>query len=473
LKLLGVGTVGVAGSAAIGCSPTPSAETKKVDVVVVGAGFAGMVAARELVRKGKSVVVLEARDRVGGRVKAGTIAGQTVDVGGMWVGPTQTKLLALIKEFGLNTTPQFVTGKNVEEIAGKKWLAEGEQQDLEPAAQKEFDTVFSELDRLSAQVQLDSPWVSPQAEEFDRITVADWLNANMKHESARSMMHAVVRALYEAEDYQMSFLYFLFYIRSGDSMETLLGVKDAAQAFRIVEGMYGVAERLAGELGKAIAFKTPVRAIVQDSTGVTVRSDQGTWRAERAVVAVPLPLSVRIVYDPPLPAERDALAQHMPMGSVIKWYVAYEKPFWRERGLNGMTLSALPPISASFDATPLAGKPGLLVGFIDSSAVLQWMSRSTADRKKLIVDYLVNLLGSEAANPIDYEDQNWPAEEWSRGCYGASMGPGVMTSLGKVIREPHGRIHWAGTETATKWMGYVEGAIRSGERVTAEVLSKL
>lgn len=449
----------------------PQNQIHQTDVVVVGAGFSGMMAARGLIRSGKKVAVLEARNRVGGRIKAGHIAGRTVDVGGMWVGPTQNRLLELIKEYGLNTTPQYIAGKNVEQIAGKRWLAEGEDVGLDPPAQKEFEMLFAEMDRLSSQIALDAPWEGPRAEEFDHMTVEDWLLAKTKFESVRSLLRANIRSLYQAESFQMSFLYFLFYIRSGDTIEMLFGVKDAAQAFRVSEGLHGLAGKLAIELGNTITLEAPVRTISQNTSGVTVRSDKGEWRAEYSVVAVPLPLSVRIGYDPPLSPERDALAQHMPMGSVIKWYVAYEKPFWRERGWNGYANSALPPMNVCYDATPTEGRPGLLVGFIDSTFALRWTSRSVEDRKKLIIDRLVDLFGPDAALPVDYEDQNWPAEEWSRGCYGASMGPGVMTTVGKVIRQPHGRVYWAGTETSTKWMGYVEGAIRSGDRAAADILA--
>jgi len=473
LKLLGAGGTATLATDLLDASAPPEhVPPLQSDVVVVGAGFAGMIAARSLLRAGKKVIVLEARDRVGGRIKAGKIAGQTVDVGGMWVGPTQTRLLDLIKEYGLHTTPQYMAGKNVEQLAGRRWLAEGEDVAMDPPEQKEFDGVFAELDRLSAEIPLDAPWTAPRAEEFDRMTAEDWLVANTKLESVRSFLRAGLRDIYQAETYQMSFLYLLFYIRSGDTMETLFGEKDAAQAFRVVEGLHGVAGKLASELGSAILLETPVRAIAQGPKGVTVHSDKQQWFADHCVVAVPLPLSVRIAYDPPLSPERDALAQHMPMGSVIKWYVAYEKPFWRERGWNGMTNSALPPIAVSFDATPAEGKPGLLAGFIDSPWSLRWTSRPVSDRKKLVVDHLVDLFGPDAAHPIDYEDQNWPAEVWSRGCYGAYMGPGVMTTVGKSIREPQGRVYWAGTETSTKWMGYVEGAIRSGERAAAEVLAR-
>jgi monoamine oxidase len=224
-------------------------------------------------------------------------------------------------------------------------------------------------------------------------------------------------------------------------------------------------------LGQTIVLQAPVSAISQDTGGVTMKSHQGDWRADYAIVAVPLPLSVRMTYLPALLPERDILAQHMPMGSVIKYWVAYEKPFWRERGLNGITFSDAPPTTGFADASPPEG-PGFLVGFIEAHNALKWTGRPIEERKKLIVDRVVSFLGPEAANPIDYEDQDWPTDPWSRGCFGAYMGPGVMTTVGKVIRQPHGRIHWAGTETSTKWMGYIEGAIRSGDRAAEEVLAK-
>jgi monoamine oxidase len=232
-----------------------------------------------------------------------------------------------------------------------------------------------------------------------------------------------------------------------------------------------VTVRLAEEIGNAIVLEAPVSKIAQDAEGVTVISEKGEWRGDSAIVAVPLPLSVRIQYSPPLSPERDLLAQHMPMGSVIKCWVAYEKQFWRDKGLNGLVWSDVPPSDAFCDATPPEGAPGFLVGFIDAHNAVKWTGRPMEERKKAIVDQLIAFFGPDAAHPLDYEDQDWPADPWSRGCYSVTMGPGVMTTMGRSIRQPHGRVCWAGTETSEKWMGYAEGAIRSGERAAQEVLA--
>ena len=474
LRLLGVGATALVAAEDLHSSVSRESAAPQAQVVVVGAGFAGLSAARSLNRQSKKVVVLEARDRVGGRVKAAKIAGRLIDAGGMWVGPSQTRLLETIKEYDLHTVPQFETGINIAEFGGKRLTASGDAIGFDPQTQEEYDRIIRDLTRLSDQVPLEAPWSMPRAEEYDQITADDWFLSQTKNSVILGFLRAFVRAIFTADPYQISFLYFLFYLRSGDNYDTLYGFENAAQAWTVKETMHQVAVRVAEELENVIVLNAPVRSISQDSTGVLVTSDAGNWRCDYAIVAVPLPLSVRIAYKPVLPPQRDILAQHMPMGSVIKYWVAYEKPFWREHGLNGMLQSDQPPSEfISGDFTPSEGRPGLLAGFMEAHNSMAWTGRSTEERKKVVVERLISFLGPEAASPIDYEDQDWPADPWSRGCYGPSMAPGIMTTVGKVIREPHGRIHWAGTEMATKWTGYIDGAIRSGERAAAEVLARL
>jgi monoamine oxidase len=474
LKLLGAGATALAATNELHSATSLQSTAVQTETIIVGAGFAGLSAARALIRQGRKVVVLEARDRVGGRVKAAKIAGCLIDAGGMWVGPTQTRLLDLIKEYDLHTVPQFETGTNIAEFGGKRLTAQGEAIGFDPQTQQEYDRIIHDMTRLSDQVPLDAPWSMAGAEEYDHMTADDWFLSQTKNNAILGFLRGFVRGIFTADAYQISFLYFLFYLRSGDNYDTLYGFENAAQAWTVKETMHHVAVRMAAELGNAIMLNAPVRSISQDGSGVTVTSDVGKWRCAYAIVAVPIPLSARISYEPLLPPQRDILAQHMPMGSVIKYWIAYDKPFWRERGLNGMLQSDEPPSEfISGDFTPSEGHPGLLAGFMEAHNSMAWTGRSMEERKRVVVERLISFLGPEAAKPIDYEDQDWPADPWSRGCYGPSMAPGIMTTVGKVIREPHVRIHWAGTETSSRWTGYIDGAIRSGDRAAEEVLARL
>ncbi|HVH89556.1 MAG TPA: FAD-dependent oxidoreductase, partial [Terriglobales bacterium] len=377
-------------------------------------------------------------------------------------------------EYGFHTTPQFDKGKAMADLNGKRSYTDADGTGLDAAAQAEYDRIIGELNRLSTQVPLDAPWTTPQAEQLDTMTVQQWVESQTKNRDFIAFLQLSTRTIFTADPYQMSLLYFLFYLHSGDNFEALQGFDEkSAQEFLVKETMHQLAVRVSKELQKALVLEAPVTEISQDENGVTVKSARGDWRASYAIVAVPLPLSVRISYRPALPPERDILAQHMPMGSVIKCLLAYEKPFWRDRGLNGVTWSNAPPTAGFFDISPSDSRIGILGAFIEAHNAISWTGRPMQERKKLMVDRIVSFFGPEAANPIDYEDQDWPSEIWSRGCYGATMAPGMMTTTAKTIRQPFGRIHWAGTETSPRWMGYIDGAIRSGERAADEVQTRL
>jgi monoamine oxidase len=440
-----------------------------VDVAVVGAGFAGMCAARALLAQGRRVVVLDARDRVGGRVKAGRIAGVTVDLGGQWVGARHDRLSALLADYGIPKTDQFLEGRSLVELSGRRFWGPGDEVPLGKATDAAMARALERVARLAAEVPLEDPWNAPKAHAWDRMTVEEWIRSQTRDPGARSMLRLMVEGLYTAEPEQVSLLFFLSYVKSGGRLEDLWNTKDAAQAYVVPGSLHQLAGRLGAELHDVLGLEAPVTSIEQGADGVTVTTTSGSWRAARAIVAVPLPLSARIAYEPALPPARDALAQRSPMGSVIKYFVAYRAPFWRRRGWSGEVTSDRPPTSGFYDASPPDGSVGLLVGFIEGDAALALTGRSSEERRSAVVKRVAELFGPAGADAVDYVDADWPAEAWTRGCYGAFMGPGTLTTLGPSLRAPFGRVQWAGTETSPVWSGYVEGAIRSGERAAREV----
>ncbi|HMO73836.1 MAG TPA: FAD-dependent oxidoreductase [Sphingopyxis sp.] len=440
-----------------------------VDVVIVGAGFAGLTAARALRRAGRTVAVLEADDRVGGRTKPATLDGETIDIGGQWVGPTQTHLLALAADYGVRAVPQYADGDNIIDIAGQRVRYQGEVPMLAPADLQEFAVAVATLEAAAAQVPVPNPWRAPEAAAWDAQTVESWLRANVPGEPARELFRALIRAVMSSEAADVSLLGLLAYMAAAGGLGTLIGTRGGAQDSLFEGSVWQIAARIADELGDAVVLGAPVTRIAQDEAGVTVASDRGLWRARRVIVTAPPALAARIAYSPPLPAQRDGLTQRMPMGSVIKVALAYERPFWREQGLSGLVISDRTEFGPWFDrCTPLT-RGGALVGFFDGAPARRWADRPAAERRARVLDDLALYFGEEARRPVDYVEEVWTLAPHSRGGYVSVPVPGALTGFGPALREPVGRIHWAGTETADAWIGYIDGAIRSGERAAGEV----
>lgn len=466
--LWGVG----AGAAMLSARDTGGAQVgskiRAADVVVVGAGFSGLAAARQLMRDGKSVVVLEARDRVGGRTKPGRIAGHTIDLGGMWVGPTQTRLLALGDEYGASRYLSPIRGKNVTELRGALSQGPRDAPGLDDAATQEFTRIAGEIGDLAATIPLDTPWTAPGARELDGITIGQWFSKATTNVQTLALLNALPSAIVTSDNDSLSLLYFLFYIKSGDDLTTIMSIGDGAQKWLYHGGTHQIARKVAAELDDRVVLNAPVRRIVQNDAGVSVTSDVGEWRAKQVIVAIPPALCERIDFQPILPALRAKLTQRFPMGSTIKFWVAYDRPFWRASGLNGMCLSDTSPTELILDATPDGDAIGLLAGFFEGEHAIKWGQRTQAERRAKVIAEVTRFLGPDGARAIDYVDNDWPSEEWSRGCYGGVATPGTLSLFGEALRRPVGRIHWAGTETSPKWTGYIEGAIRAGERAAAE-----
>lgn len=465
------------------------AETIEADVAIVGAGLAGLTAARRIAGAGATPLVIEARERVGGRLLNHEIGGgKVVEVGGQWIGPTQERIAALAAELGVGTFPTYDQGRHVIEMEGKRATFSGSFTDaslalvrdlskaISPLALADFEQARVRLDRMARQVPLEAPWQAPKARRRDGQTFATWVRRNTRTAAARSLFELATEAVWAAEPADVSLLHILFYTHSGNGFNSLVGTGGGAQQDRFEGGSQRLALLMADELGaERVRLGAPVRRIEHGGDGVVVHAGDGSGgsvsvRAKRAIVAVPPTLAGRIAYDPPLPALRDQLTQRMPQGSVIKTMAIYEEPFWREEELSGQGTSDVGPARVTFDNSPADGTPGVLLGFLEGRFARQWAQRPAAERRETILAGHARLFGERAARPVEFVERVWAEEEWTRGCYGCLMTTGGWTEYGRALREPVGRLHWAGAETATVWNGYMDGAASSGERAAAEVL---
>ena len=463
----------------------PHRHHRRADVVVVGAGFAGLTAARKLARKGKSVIVLEARNRVGGRVENHVLPnGEVSERGGTFIGPTQNHLGHLARELGVRTFNTYDEGNN-RYINGATRLDYSDTSPLgtappDPAYTADLASIVTQLDQMSTTVPVDAPWQASNAPAWDNQSLESWIKTHQINPTFSSTLVPVAtRPIFGAEPGELSLLFTLFYIaasgneKNPGTFERNFDTRDGAQMFRFVGGSQLIAIRMAKQLGRRVILGTPVRRIEQDGGGVRVVSDRVTVHAKQAIVAIPPTLCGRIYYEPKLPVARDQLTQRLPQGTLGKVACVYQKPFWRDDGLTGSVINTGGYISFTVDDSPPGGKPGIIFGFVGGDRAREFFRKPLKKRRKLIVAELVDAFGDQAAHPKDYFETNWSADEWTRGCPVAIPGPGLLLAYGDAIRKPVKRIHWAGTETSTYWNGYMDGAVRSGQRAAAEVLDEL
>ncbi len=442
------------------------------DVVVVGAGASGLRAADDLRRGGARVVVLEARDRVGGRTWSREQDGARFDVGGQWLGPTQRRARALAAELGLALFPTHTAGaKLVETDRVSRFRAPIPLLSVGNSVALASALVRARLARR--RVDPAAPQATPDAAALDARSLADWMDGFMRDPDARGLLTAATRVVFGADPAEISLLYFLFYLSAAGGLLPLIDVKGGAQQDRFVGGAQGLSLGLAARLGDALRLGAPVERLVQDAAGVTVHVGGQvavSVRTRRVVLALPPPLTARIACEPAWPAARASLVDAMPMGATTKCLAFYDRAFWREAGLSGEAVSTRGPIAVTFDNTSADGKVPCLVAFIVGGPARKLRRRAPDERRSEVLAALARLFGPVAAQPTAYIEQDWHDEPWSGGCPVAVFAPGRFAAAADTLRAPVGRIHFAGTETATEWAGYIEGALAAGERVAREVL---
>jgi monoamine oxidase len=440
--------------------------------------LAGLAAARRLVDAGLEVCVLEARDRVGGRTEGGhTADGSPLELGGQWIGPTQNRMYGLVTELGLDTFPTYNSGQHVIVLGGAKSRMDsrrGAVPKLSPFVLADLFQGLTRFTRLASRVPLDAPWTAPRARDLDGQTFETWIRRNLRTGTGRAYFRIVAEAVFSAESSDISALHALFYAHSGTDLEGLISVDRGAQQDRVVGGSIRISEAMAAALGDVVRLSSPVRRIEQDADGARVITSGGeVVSGDHVIVTLPPTLSGRLEYSPALPSWRDQLTQRLPAGSVIKLFAVYDEPFWRADGLTGQAASDVGPVKVTFDNSPPSGGPGILLGFMEANDGREWARRSSVERRAAAIDCFERYFGPKARNVTEYVERDWMAEEFSRGCYGAHFTPGVWTAYGPALREPVGRLHFAGAEHSAVWNGYMEGAVRSGEEVADDVRGEL
>jgi monoamine oxidase len=420
------------------------------DVIVIGAGASGLKAATELVALRRSVIVLEAND-----------------FGGQWVGKGHDVLLAEAKRFGIETYAQYEAGKTVMQLLGKVVQFTGNVPKMPILSLLELARIQKRWDGDGATVPAHAPWEAPKAALWDSMTLDSWIEKNVHTKTARAFARAVPRSAWATDADQISYLWFLDALRSNGGLEYFMAVKDGMLDAKFKGGMQQITQRMADALGDCLILGAPALRIAQNNEDVVVSTPKGDFAARFVIVTAPPAAAARIAYEPHLPSSRDALHQRMPAGAIVKIMIVYTTPFWREDGFSGQVATDDDTLGIVMDDVRDDGA-GVLLAFIDGPHAIELSAVGKDARREKVITSLVRFFGPKAKDFVAYDDNDWTQEPYAHG-YVSTMPPGTLTRYGRALREPCGRIHWAGSETSEEYAGCIEGAMRSGIRAAHEV----
>ncbi|MDQ6615581.1 MAG: FAD-dependent oxidoreductase [Actinomycetota bacterium] len=446
----------------------PDPAPPEADFVVVGAGLAGLTAARLLAEKGCSVLVFEARDRVGGRLLSRMIQdGTTIDLGGQWVGSLHNRLRALASSVGVDIFPAPAHRHATVSMGPRRYKSGGLLPRLPYLPRLDLLQAGVRLSRMIHALPLDSPWTARHAAAMDRKTAASWIKKNLLTAEAREYLRTAIEVTFAFEPEDTSLLGLLFDVRAARSLQDLW---EGAQSGLLAPGAQEVATRMARQLGDRIRLGHPVHSIIQKHERVLVSAGSATISCNAVAVCIPPNLSCRLNFTPSLPPLRQRLLAGLPPGNAIKFVATYRQPVWQRIADNSSTINSQSMIAVTADVTPPNSSTGILVGLAVGSGATRLRRLAAPARGTAALTELADVLGPAAMKADSVHLVDWSDEEWTGGCYAAHFVPGLWTTAGHLLREPVGRVHWGGTETAHEWHGYMEGAVRSGERLAAELL---
>lgn len=446
-----------------------------LDTIIIGGGFSGIAAARILHKKNKSFIVLEARERLGGRVCTKRFENeQYLDFGGQWIGPTQDRMYALCKEYGVDYYETYNEGYNILDFDQKVKKYRGLIPKIDIISLLNLDWLLRKMERMAKGIPASKPWSHPKSEAFDKILLSDFIKNNSFTKASHKVITYGLETVFACELNTISLLHVLFYIKSGHNLNSLISIKDGAQQHRIVGGMQTLVDKIAAEFLPKIRYNHPVRSIKQDQNSVMVAGDGFEFEAKNVIIAIPPPLAAEIKFSPELGSQKSQIINRISMGKVGKCFMVYDKPFWRDKNFSGQALAdEHSPFQTFFDSSPKNGEYGVILGFTIADRAENFFKKSLEQRKQTMLKKLVDYFGDEAKNPTAYQDFTMTDETWSRGCYAGLYPVGGWTEFQDAYSKPEGRLFWAGTEASDVWFGYIEGAVRAGEKAAHMTIGNL